>query len=239
MTLRNIISATIITLACAEALAQSENRLVVYQDQFIVEDKSKDVTIDIVNNVDFTAFQLDINIPDYIHFVANADGKYITRGSRLTDSHVVTEKLINDLLLRVIVYSTANDAFASGPGNLFIYSVAANNSELDSEGNTIVNNIIFSQVDTSDPDGVNCLEYKFDDYTISSAVTSVEQVAADSLTIYAEGSNIIVLSPTSTTLQLTNVAGITTPLAVKAGKNVFPMNTPGVYIVNDTKVVVE
>ena len=83
------------------------------------------------------------------------------------------------------------------------------------------------------------MEYKLDNLTISSAVTSVEQVAVDHLTIYAEGSNIIILSPSSTTLQLTNVAGVTSPLAVKAGKNVFPMNTPGVYIVNDTKVLVE
>lgn len=239
MTLRNIISAVIITLACAEAWAQSENRLTAYQEQYIVEDKSKDVTIDVINNVDFTAFQCDINIPDYIHFVTNSDGKYITRGSRLTDSHVVIEKLINDLQLRVIVYSPDNEAFSKEPSSLFIYSVAANNPNLDSSGNTIVNNIIFSQVDTSDPTNVDCVEYKLDNLTISSAVTSVEQVAVDHLTIYAEGSNIIILSPSSTTLQLTNVAGVTSPLAVKAGKNVFPMNTPGVYIVNDTKVLVE
>ena len=149
-------------MACAEAWAQSENRLTAYQEQYIVEDKSKDVTIDVINNVDFTAFQCDINIPDYIHFVTNSDGKYITRGSRLTDSHVVIEKLINDLQLRVIVYSTDNEAFSKEPSSLFIYSVAANNPNLDSSGNTIVNNIIFSQVDTSDPANVDCVEYKLD-----------------------------------------------------------------------------
>lgn len=238
MTLRNIFTAAIITLASLPAFAKIENHLVCYQDgREVVEDNPLDVVIDVVNNTAFTAFQCDINIPDYLHFVSR-DGKYITRGERLTESHQVIETLIDDCKLRVLVYSTSNEPLGADPSSLFIYSVAANNPNLDSEGKTSITNIVFSEV-ADKGTSVECIEHPFKDLEISSAVTSLDEIGIDKLTIYAQGSNIIILAPASTTLQLTNVAGITTPLHVKAGKNVIPIGTPGVYIVNDTKVVVE
>lgn len=236
MTLRNIFTAAIVTMASFSAFAQSETRMVSYQDDMIVEDKNHDVVIDVSSTINFTAFQCDINIPDYIHFVSQ-DGKYTTRGARLTESHKVVENLINDNKLRLIVYSTSNEAFKSETG-LFGYTVAANDPNLDSTGDTTISNIVLSQVTDGDQ-SIECIEHTLADYTISSAVTSLDEIGIDKLTIYSQGSNIIILSPASTTLQLTNVAGITTPLQVKAGKNVISIGTPGVYIVNDTKVVVE
>lgn len=236
MTLRNIFTAAIVTMASFSAFALTETRMVSYQDDMIVEDKNHDVVIDVSSTINFTAFQCDINIPDYIHFVSQ-DGKYTTRGARLTKSHKVVENLINDNKLRLIVYSTSNEAFKSETG-LFVYTVAANDPNLDSTGDTTISNIVLSQVTDGDQ-SIECIEHTLADYTISSAVTSLDEIGIDKLTIYSQGSNIIILSPASTTLQLTNVAGITTPLQVKAGKNVIPIGTPGVYIVNDTKVVVE
>lgn len=201
-------------------------------------DRDEQTTVDIAlkNDVDFTAFQCDINIPETVRFVDNEG--IIKASPRLAESHRIIEKKLNDNTLRVIVYSTDNSAFSNDTETLFSYAISAINPDEDSSSQTRISNIVFSQLDNS-ADTPNCVEHIFDDLTFNTTVSGIDAVNITELKIYASGMHIIVLSPSDTTLQFTTVAGITSTLNVKAGKNIFDVTEPGMYIVGTEKVLVQ
>lgn len=201
-------------------------------------DRDEQTTVDIAlkNDVDFTAFQCDINIPETVRFVDNQG--IIKASPRLAESHQIIEKKLNDNTLRVIVYSTDNSAFSNDTETLFSYAISAVDPNEDSSSQTRISNIVFSQLDNS-ADTPNCVEHIFDDLTFNTTVSGIDAVNITELKIYASGMHIIVLSPSDTTLQFTTVAGITSTLNVKAGKNIFDVTEPGMYIVGTEKVLVQ
>ncbi|MGM9811439.1 MAG: hypothetical protein ACI30V_01185 [Muribaculaceae bacterium] len=201
-------------------------------------DRDKQTTVDIAlkNDVDFTAFQCDITIPETVNFVDNEG--IIKASPRLAESHRIIEKKLNDNTLRVIVYSTDNSAFSNDTETLFSYAISAVDPNEDSSSQTRISNIVFSQIDNGS-DALNCIEHIFDDLTFNTSVSGIDAVNITELKIYASGMHIIVLSPSNTTLQLTTVAGITSTLNVKAGKNIFDVTEPGMYIVGTEKVLVQ
>lgn len=201
-------------------------------------DRDEQTTVDIAlkNDVDFTAFQCDINIPETVRFVDNEG--IIKASPRLAESHRIIEKKLNDNTLRVIVYSTDNSAFSNDTETLFSYAISAVDPNEDSSSQTRISNIVFSQLDNS-ADTPNCVEHIFDDLTFNTTVSGIDAVNITELKIYASGMHIIVLSPSDTTLQFTTVAGITSTLNVKAGKNIFDVTEPGMYIVGTEKVLVQ
>ena len=77
----------------------------------VSRDEVQTVDIALKNDVDFTAFQCDINIPETVRFVDNEG--IIKASPRLAESHRIIEKKLNDNTLRVIVYSTDNSAFSN------------------------------------------------------------------------------------------------------------------------------
>lgn len=201
-------------------------------------DRDEQTTVDIAlkNDVDFTAFQCDINIPETVRFVDNEG--IIKASPRLAESHRIIEKKLNDNTLRVIVYSTDNSAFSNDTETLFSYAISAVDPNEDSSSQTRISNIVFSQLDNS-ADTPNCVEHIFDDLTFNTTVSGIDAVNITELKIYASGMHIIVLSPSDTTLQFTTVAGITSTLNVKAGKNIFDVTEPGMHIVGTEKVLVQ
>ena len=60
----------------------------------------------------------------------------------------------------------------------------------------------------------------------------------DELIIYAEGHNLVVISPTEVTLTIASINGKWHTLDVNAGKNTYPLNT-GFYFVNNKKIIVK
>ena len=201
-------------------------------------DRDKQTTVDIAlkNDVDFTAFQCDINIPETVRFVDNEG--IIKASPRLAESHRIIEKKLNDNTLRVIVYSTDNSAFSNDTETLFSYAISAVDPNEDSSSQTRISNIVFSQIDDN-ADALKCIEHIFSDLTFNTSVSGIDAVNITELKIYASGMHIIVLSPSDTTLQFTTVAGITSTLNVKAGKNIFDVTEPGMYIVGTEKVLVQ
>ena len=201
-------------------------------------DRDEQTTVDIAlkNDVDFTAFQCDINIPETVRFVDNQG--IIKASPRLAESHQIIEKKLNDNTLRVIVYSTDNSAFSNDTETLFSYAISAVDPNEDSSSQTRISNIVFSQIDDN-ADALKCIEYIFSDLTFNTSVSGIDAVNITELKIYASDMHIIVLSPSDTTLQFTTVAGITSTLNVKAGKNIFDVTEPGMYIVGTEKVLVQ
>ena len=201
-------------------------------------DRDEQTTVDIAlkNDVDFTAFQCDINIPETVRFVDNEG--IIKASPRLAESHRIIEKKLNDNTLRVIVYSTDNSAFSNDTETLFSYAISAVDPNEDSSSQTRISNIVFSQIDDN-ADALKCIEHIFSDLTFNTSVSGIDAVNITELKIYASGMHIIVLSPSDTTLQFTTVAGITSTLNVKAGKNIFDVTEPGMHIVGTEKVLVQ
>lgn len=202
----------------------------------VSRDEQTTVDIALKNDVDFTAFQCDINIPETVRFVDNQG--IIKASPRLAESHQIIEKKLNDNTLRVIVYSTDNSAFSNDTETLFSYAISAVDPNEDSSSQTRISNIVFSQIDDN-ADALKCIEYIFSDLTFNTSVSGIDAVNITELKIYASGMHIIVLSPSDTTLQFTTVAGITSTLNVKAGKNIFDVTEPGMYIVGTEKVLVQ
>ncbi|MCF0158680.1 MAG: hypothetical protein HUJ83_09235, partial [Veillonella sp.] len=60
----------------------------------------------------------------------------------------------------------------------------------------------------------------------------------DELIIYAEGHNLVVISPTETTLTISSIDGKWHTLDATAGKNIYPLNA-GFYFVNDHKIIIK
>ena len=201
-------------------------------------DRDEQTTVDIAlkNDVDFTAFQCDINIPETVRFVDNEG--IIKASPRLAESHRIIEKKLNDNTLRVRGDSTDNSAFSNDTETLFSYAISAVDPNEDSSSQTRISNIVFSQIDDN-ADALKCIEYIFSDLTFNTSVSGIDAVNITELKIYASGMHIIVLSPSDTTLQFTTVAGITSTLNVKAGKNIFDVTEPGMYIVGTEKVLVQ
>lgn len=202
----------------------------------VSRDEVQTVDIALKNDVDFTAFQCDINIPETVRFVDNEG--IIKASPRLAESHRIIEKKLNDNTLRVIVYSTDNSAFSNDTETLFSYAISAVDPNEDSSSQTRISNIVFSQIDDN-ADALKCIEHIFSDLTFNTSVSGIDAVNITELKIYASGMHIIVLSPSDTTLQFTTVAGITSTLNVKAGKNIFDVTEPGMHIVGTEKVLVQ
>ena len=202
----------------------------------VSRDEVQTVDIALKNDVDFTAFQCDITIPQTVSFV-NQDG-IIKASARFAETHKIVETKISDNTLRLIVYSTDNSTFGNDTETLFSYAISAINPDEDSSSQTRISNIVFSQLDNS-ADTPNCVEHIFDDLTFNTTVSGIDAVNITELKIYASGMHIIVLSPSDTTLQFAAVAGITSTLNVKAGKNIFDVTEPGMYIVGTEKVLVQ
>ncbi len=232
-----------ILLICAAWLcngivsAQDAGNSLSHQSTTINQDENKEITIALNNNVSFTAFQCDITIPETVQFVTNNE-KVITGSSRMHETHKIIEQHLNSNTLRLLVYSTDNAEFNNETDGIFSFTLAAKEPTQDSEAYTTITNIIFSHVESNDAE-TECVEYTFNDLTFGTFVSSINAASISKLEIYASGKNIIILSPINTTLQFTNVAGQTTPLEVSAGKNIFPVEVPGVYLVNDTKLIIQ
>jgi len=231
------LAALAFSLACSNAAAQNEGNRLQCDNVVVERDEQKSINIALVNDVDFTAFQCDITIPSDGKFV-ETDGKIISGSSRLSKTHQIVEKRLADNKLRFIVYSAYNTPFNNDVPTLFSYAISAQNPGVESQGETTISNIVFSQVNNNGNEA-ECIEHKFSDLSISTSFTGINAPATNSMKIFAENMQIIILSPTNTTLQLTNTAGITTTLTVKAGKNVFNVSEPGVYIVGKDKVIVK
>ncbi len=219
------------------ASAQNAGNSLSHLGTTINQDENKEITIALNNTVSFTAFQCDITIPETVQFVTNND-KVITGSSRMLETHKIIEKILDNNTVRILVYSTDNTDFNNESDGLFSFTVAAKEPTQDSVAYTVISNIVFSHVENNDAE-TYCVEYAFDDLTFGTFVSSIDAASIEQLEIYASGKNIIILSPKNTTLQFTNVAGQTMPLEVSAGKNIFPVEVPGVYLVNDTKLIIQ
>ena len=178
--------------------------------------ETRTVTIVLDNAVDYTAFQLDMLLPDGIE----ASNFCI---SDRASSHTLDVNALENGKQRVMCFSPQLATIAGHEGAVFTFDVTAT---CQVDGDIIVDAI---EMVTS-----ACQTVYLDSFAInvsSNNTTSVNDIAED-LRIYTDGHNIIVESPVSQRVTICDMSGHTSSVDVKAGRTVIPANATGVIVVN-------
>lgn len=79
------------------------------------------VQVNISNNNPFTAFQLDIPLPEHLHFVAGSAQLSAARAS----GHSLSAQVINGNVLRIIAFSLSNTPFLGAAGPVMSFQLMA------------------------------------------------------------------------------------------------------------------
>ena len=172
------------------------------------------VAIKLDNAAAYTAFQLDLQLPDGM----TADNFTLTAGS---SSHALDVNLLDNGKTRLLCYEPTLKALNGDEQTLLTFDVTADavaNRDIIVDGIEMVSN--------------TCQCVNLDAFVIKmDNVTSVDELTAN-VRIYSDGHNIIVESPIDVAVNVSDLLGRTTVVTAKAGRTVIPTDGKGLYIVN-------
>ncbi|MCC8038467.1 MAG: leucine-rich repeat protein [Bacteroidales bacterium] len=180
-----------------------------------------EVELSFIGQEAFSATQFDVELPA---------GVTIT-GAKSTTGHSASYEQMADGRIRVVVASDDNRHF-DDLAPVVTLALASDYELYDAQiavKATRVAAIVGTEVD----------EQPVDDALITLPhLSGVESMAIGSMEISTDGHTLIILSPAACSVTMTTVGGVTTQLAVKAGRNTFEIPAAGIYIVNGQKVVI-
>lgn len=172
------------------------------------------VSIMLDNNADYTAFQIDMQLPEGM----------IAENFTLNDqsgSHTLDVNLLDDGKMRLLCYSPDMQAFNIDGATLLTFEVVA-----DAGGNSDI------LVDGIEMVTTACQTMKLDAFTIKmDKVNSVDELP-EAVQIFSDGQNIIVDSPKAIMVNVCDLMGRDLRVDVNAGRTVIPTIGKGIYIVN-------
>ena len=178
--------------------------------------ETRTVTIALDNEMDYTAFQLNVHLPDGL----------TASNYRITDragSHSFDANTLSDGTERVICYSPMLATISGNKGALLTFDVTATGQIDDSD--IVIDGI--EMVSTA------CQTIRFDSFNIrvlAEGMSSVNDIK-DDLRIFADGRDIIVETPVSQQVVISDVAGHAYSVDVPQGRTIIPAKTTGVMIV--------
>lgn len=152
-------------------------------DFSIQEGETKQIAINLTNNIAFSGFQADIRLPEGLE-LCEEDGDYmVSLSDRKGNDHVLTSALRSDGSVRLLSYSMNLKDFADSEGALVYLTVkAAEKFVGDFEIN--IDNIIFTQADLT--------EYSLQPTVCHlTGITGIEDVDSET-TVATIGNNIVV-----------------------------------------------
>lgn len=192
----------------------------------IGEHQSKSLNINLHNTRNYTAFQMDVHIPEGLRI---EDCKLSDRGS----DHTIDYQVMTDGVVRVIAYSISNSAFVGNDGCLVELTVSADDTF---EGATIsIDQIIFAEADMT--------EHHFDAISLDADYVGIDNVENDACKVYADGQAIIIESSCAQSATISRIDGISHLVEISEGKNEIKVADRGVYIVKTnsktTKLVIK
>ena len=98
----------------------------------------------------YTAFQLDLMLPEGITATTNDEGDYIiTNGSRLSSNHTIGVSPIEGGI-RLVCVSPLSEAFSGNSGSLFTIEVKADASIQAKDYQATVTGVVFTRTDDRD-----------------------------------------------------------------------------------------
>ncbi len=180
----------------------------------IAAGETRKVTIALDNAMTYTAFQLDMQLPDGL----TASNFALTSRA---GSHALDANVLEDGTQRVMCYSPMLATIDDNEGALLTFEVTAMG---DVNGNIMVDGI--EMVNAA------CQTVNLDGFAMSvnSGTTSVKETVAG-VRIYAEGHDIIIESPVAQRVVISDVAGHAYSVDVVEGRTVIPARNSGVVVV--------
>lgn len=179
--------------------------------------ESRDITIDLSNYHDYTALQLDLNLPQ---------GVKVT-GAQLSSraaSHTISTGTLRNGDTRLLVYSPSNLLIEGNSGAVVTLTLTADNA-FDNSGDIIINNIILV-----DP-ALHRTRLNGTQVDVTSTVTGVNQLSGSELTVYTNGGRVIVDTPQATKMTIATIDGRCTIVQLNQGHNEYDLPSRGIYIV--------
>lgn len=172
------------------------------------------VSIALDNAADYTAFQLDLQLPAGM----TAENFTLTDGS---SSHTLDVNLLDNGKTRLLCYAPTLQALSGNEETLLTFDVIADGGF---NRDIVVDDIEMVTADCQTVN-LNAFTIKLDN------LTSVGELKAN-VRIYSDGQDIVVESPVDVTVNVSNLLGRTTLVKAKAGRTVIPTDGNGIYIVN-------
>ena len=169
------------------------------------------VIINLSNNVDITAMQMDINLPQGMTLV---DASLSDRASA---SHQVVFNQLANGDYRLLASSSALKCFKNNDGTVLTLTLAGS-----PDGNGCLRGIKLA-APSSTCYGINDIELNFTPTGVDNVTTAAR--------IYSEGGNIIIDSLIDGTAQIVLPNGMNKTVKVATGRNVFETPTKGLIIV--------
>ena len=170
-----------------------------------------EVALTLDNDVDLTALQLDLQLP------AGMTMTGATLGDRATSSHELNYVVRANGSYRLLAASAACKAFIGSEGTMLTLI-------LDGRANGIAT---MSGIELATPRGES---YRLDDLSLDFSTTGISKLASD-CSIFAQGGNIVIVSPCAGMVQIVLPNGKYTMVRVEPGRNVFSAPATGVVIV--------
>lgn len=209
-----ILNPTLIDLMRAPVPVRDNHDMMSGEDMQLSIGETRTVAITLDNDLDYTAFQLDIDLPDGL----TADN------FRLTDragSHALDANMLENGKLRVMCYSPMLAIIDGNDGALLTFDVTAAggaNGEIMVDGIEMVTG--------------TCQTVYLEGFAmmVNNEPTVAKEIAGD-LRIYAEGQNIVVESPIAQRIMITDVSGRAYSVDVTEGRTEIPARSSGVVIV--------
>ena len=200
---------------------ESSRDCVTIEDLSIAEGETKLVSINISNADEYTAFQMDVNLPRGLVL------KSATLSGQNETKHNLMHQVQNNGALRLVSFSCESANFSNAQNALLQLEVMATN-ELNG-GNIEANNIILAKKDMNEYVAEDCFSYV-------TVPLSIEDVYGKTR-IYVEANNIVIETANSQVVSVGAIDGRCVNYAISAGKNIIPVSTSGIYIVKTKSIV--
>jgi len=95
----------------------------ILKDVNLAPGKTTQVAIQLKNSASYTAFQLDITLPEGVTLVQTEGTKGLSLSSRASDNHSITVSSYDDGSIFVLVYSASNKPFSGTSGDILLMSL--------------------------------------------------------------------------------------------------------------------
>ena len=177
--------------------------------------ETRTVSINLDNSLDYTGFQLDMQLPAGL----TASNFALTNRDA---NHVLSVNTLSNGAIRVLCYSPQLDILEGNSGGVLTFNVSTTGNV---KGNIAVNGI---ELVTS-----ACKTVILNEFGMAvNASSAVNDLYGDkSICVYASGRDIIVESPDKQMVCISDVTGRMRRVEVNAGRTVISGNDSGIYIV--------
>lgn len=187
----------------------------------IAEGETKLLSINISNADEYTAFQMDVNLPEGMVL------KSATLSSQNESKHNLMHQMQDNGSLRLVSFSSESNNFSNTQNALLQLEVTATNEF--NGGNIEANNIILAKNDMTEYIAGECFSYV-------NKSSSIENVYSKT-SIYVEGYNIVIETPNSQVVSVVTADGQCVNYDIEAGKNTIPVSASGMYIIKTESIV--